>query len=137
MACSGGRIVAVGSSDEVRRLGGADTREVDLKGLTVIPGLTDAHVHLADHGLADRELVDVRDFYGPVNTIAEVLARLSEKAGATPAGDWVIVAAVVPDFDANQRKMGIAFAVGQALERGVTTIHAHDVGRGSGSPRRL
>ena len=217
MACSGGRIVAVGSSDEVRRLGGADTREVDLKGLTVIPGLTDAHVHLADHGLADRELVDVRDFNGPVNTIAEVLARLSEKAGATPAGDWVaghgspmqdfrmedkrfptrddlaehpvsvsfgahvtvansrglalagidrdrpdpaggsiernpktgeptgilheraqrIVAAVVPDFDANQRKMGIAFAVGQALERGVTTIHAHDVGRGSGSPRRL
>ena len=203
MACSGGRIVAVGSSDEVRRLGGADTREVDLKGLTVIPGLTDAHVHLADHGLADRELVDVRDFYGPVNTIAEVLARLSEKAAATPAGDWVaghgspmqdfrmedkrfptrddlaehpvsvsfgahvtvansrglalagidrdrpdraggsiernpktgeptgilheraqrIVAAVVPDFDANQRKLGIAFAVGQALERGVTTIH--------------
>ena len=50
MACSGGRIVAVGSSDEVRRLGGADTREVDLKGLTVIPGLTDAHVHSKGYG---------------------------------------------------------------------------------------
>lgn len=207
VACSGGRIVAVGASDDVRRLGGAGTREVDLRGLTVIPGLTDAHVHLADKGLADMQLVDVRDFYGPVNNIDTVLTRLSKKAAETPAGDWVvaqgspmqdfrmkdkrfpdrvdldaavpehptsvsfgahvtvansrglglagidrdtpdpaggvierdsgtgeptgilheraqhIVTGVIPEFDATARKLGIAFAVQQALERGVTTIH--------------
>ena len=30
---------------------------------------------------------------------------------------------VIPEFDATARKLGIAFAVQQALERGVTTIH--------------
>ena len=90
VACSGGRIVAVGTSEEVLRLCGADTRDVNLKGRTVIPGLTDAHVHLADKGLAERELVDCRDFYGPVSTIDAVLLRLSKKAAETPTGHWVV-----------------------------------------------
>ena len=207
VACSAGWIVAVGTSEEVLRLCGADTRDVNLKGRTVIPGLTDAHVHLADKGLAERELVDCRDFYGPVSTIDAVLLRLSKKAAETPAGHWVvgqgspmqdfrmkdkrfpdrkdldaavpehpvsisfgahvtvanseglalaginrdtpdpaggsierapatgeptgilneraqhIVSGVIPDFDATQRKLGIAYAVQQSLERGVTTIH--------------
>lgn len=207
VACSRGRIAAVGTSDEVLRLCGADTREVNLGGRPAVPGLTDAHVHLADKGLAERELVDCRDFYGPVASIADVLARLSRQAADTPAGRWVVgqgspmqdfrmrdkrfpdrndldaavpdhpvslsfgahvtvantralalagitgetpdpaggsierdpgtgeptgilheraqhmVAGVTPDFDAAQRKMGIAYAVQQSLERGVTTIH--------------
>ena len=135
MACSGGRIVAVGSSDEVRRLGGADTREVDLKGLTVIPGLTrddlaehpvsvsfGAHVTVANsRGLA---LAGIdRDRPDPAGGSIERNPKTCEPTGILHERAQRIVAAVVPDFDANQRKMGIAFAVGQALERGVTTIH--------------
>ena len=41
-------------------------------------------------GLAERELVDCRDFYGPVSTIDAVLLRLSKKAAETPAGHWVV-----------------------------------------------
>src|ERR1051325_9136268 len=63
LACAGGRIVATGSSDEVQRLAGPDTQTVDLKGRTTIPGLTDTHVHLAEKGTAEMELVDCRDFY--------------------------------------------------------------------------
>jgi predicted amidohydrolase YtcJ len=40
LACAGGRIVATGSSDEIQRLAGPDTESFDLKGRTVIPGLT-------------------------------------------------------------------------------------------------
>ena len=48
LACAGERIVAAGHSDDIRRLAGPDTRQVDLEGRTTIPGLTDTHVHLAE-----------------------------------------------------------------------------------------
>ena len=46
VALDGERIRAVGSDEDIRRLGGPKTRVVDLRGRTVIPGLIDAHVHL-------------------------------------------------------------------------------------------
>ena len=45
VAVSGGRIVAVGSADEVRDLRGRGTEVVDLAGATVTPGLVDGHLH--------------------------------------------------------------------------------------------
>ena len=55
LACSNGRIVATGSSDDMRRLAGADSKVIDLKGRTSIPGLTDTHVHLSEKGTAEME----------------------------------------------------------------------------------
>ena len=43
-----GRILAVGTNDEVRRYGGLHTELVDLHGRTVLPGFIDAHIHLLD-----------------------------------------------------------------------------------------
>ncbi len=45
LAVSDGRVRAVGTSEEIRRLAGPDTRVVELNGRTVIPGLTDNHYH--------------------------------------------------------------------------------------------
>ena len=45
IAISGERILAVGSSEDIRGLAGADTVVTDLRGRTVIPGLIDNHVH--------------------------------------------------------------------------------------------
>ena len=39
------KIIAVGSNDEIRKLAGSQTKIIDLKGKTVIPGLTDGHLH--------------------------------------------------------------------------------------------
>ncbi|TMC19614.1 MAG: amidohydrolase, partial [Chloroflexi bacterium] len=41
-----GRIVAVGTNDEVRRVGGRSPELIDLHGKTVLPGFIDAHFHL-------------------------------------------------------------------------------------------
>jgi predicted amidohydrolase YtcJ len=86
LACSGGRIVATGDFDEIRRLAGPETLTLDLMGGTAIPGLTDAHVHLSEKGTAEMELVDCRDFYTDVHSIAEIVERLAKRAAETPAG---------------------------------------------------
>jgi predicted amidohydrolase YtcJ len=90
MACSGSRIVATGSSDEIRRLAGADTQAVDLRGRTAIPGLTDTHVHLSEKGTAEMELVDCRDFYIDVHSVADILQRLANAAASAPKGSWIV-----------------------------------------------
>ena len=90
LACAGSRIVATGNSDDVRRLAGADTQVIDLKGRTAIPGLTDTHVHLSEKGTAEMELVDCRDFYVDVNSVADILQRLDNAAASSPKGSWIV-----------------------------------------------
>jgi predicted amidohydrolase YtcJ len=90
LACAGGRIVATGSSDEIRRLAGPDTESFDLEGRTTIPGLTDTHVHLSEKGTAEKELVDCRDFYVDVNSVADILQRLANAASSAPKGSWIV-----------------------------------------------
>lgn len=90
IACAGGRIVATGKSDDVRRLSGPDTRLIDLKGRTAIPGLTDTHVHLAEKGTAEMEFADCRDFYTEVHSIPEILERLEKRAFELSKGTWVV-----------------------------------------------
>src|ERR1051325_6591667 len=45
LAIRGGRILATGSTAEIRKLAGPATRTIDLQGRTVIPGLIDSHMH--------------------------------------------------------------------------------------------
>ena len=90
LACAGGRIVSIGRSDEVRRLAGPDSAEIDLRGRPVIPGLTDTHVHLSEKGTAEMELVDCRDFYTEVHSVADILERLARRGAETPKGSWIV-----------------------------------------------
>lgn len=46
LAISGNRILAVGSNDEIRALSSADSRSIDAKGGTVLPGFNEAHMHI-------------------------------------------------------------------------------------------
>src|SRR5262245_15306910 len=50
VAIAGDRIVAVGSTAELRRMAGPQTRVVDLHGSFVVPGFNDAHVHIDSTG---------------------------------------------------------------------------------------
>src|SRR5262252_3383953 len=90
LACAGGRIVATGNSDDIRRLGGPETQTIDLRGRSVIPGLTDTHVHLSEKGTAEMELVDCRDFYTDVHSVSDILERLSKWAAEVPKGSWIV-----------------------------------------------
>ena len=44
------RIVAVGTTQEIARLAGPNTRRIDLRGKAVVPGLIDNHAHFMRAG---------------------------------------------------------------------------------------
>lgn len=105
IACAGGRIVATGESDDIRRLSGPDTRSIDLKGRTAIPGLTDTHVHLSEKGTAEKEYVDCRDFYTDVHSVPEILERLVQRASGLPQGSWIVAhGSPMQDFRLKERR---------------------------------
>ena len=78
------RIVAVGSSAEVRKLATSDTRVVDAAGGMVVPGFIDAHVHVVDGGFRLAS-VQLRDARSP----AEFVTRIKQFAATVPAGAWI------------------------------------------------
>jgi predicted amidohydrolase YtcJ len=84
LAVRGSRLVFVGSASEAMTLAGPATRVMDLHGATVIPGMTDAHAHLADLGMA-LQRADLRD----AATYDEVIARVAARARTAAAGSWV------------------------------------------------
>ena len=93
------------NSDDVRRLAGADTQMIDLKGRTAIPGLTDTHVHLVGKGTAEMELVDCRDFYVDVHSVADILQRLANAAASAPKGSWIVAhGSPMQDFRINDQR---------------------------------
>ena len=45
LAIKGDKIMAVGSNQTIKKLAGINTKQIDLKGKTVVPGFNDAHDH--------------------------------------------------------------------------------------------
>ncbi len=85
IAVRDGRILAVGSNDEIRKLKSARTQIVDLGGHFVMPGFNDAHVHLASGGLRHLEV----DLTG-VRSLQEMQKRIAEHAKQLEPGVWVV-----------------------------------------------
>lgn len=85
MAIRGGRVVFIGDAAGARALTGAATQVLDLQGRVVIPGMTDAHAHVAGLGLALRNV----DLVG-TTSYDEVIARVVARARTTPKGEWIV-----------------------------------------------
>src|SRR4030095_16568731 len=87
LAIDNGHIVARGTSQDVARYTGSNTRVIDVAGATVIPGLIDNHFHLTR--AVDRWHHQAR-FEG-VDSRRKALEILSTKAASMPPGEWVMV----------------------------------------------
>lgn len=81
-----GRVVRVGTDDDIRALAGAEVDVIDLAGRAVIPGLIDAHAHLLSLGLVFR-VIDAR--YPQVESLAELVRAVEARARQLPEGEWV------------------------------------------------
>ena len=82
VAVAGDRIVAVGTTAEVRAHTSATTRQVDLRGRAVIPGLMDNHLHSAGGGPG----VDL----SRARTLDDVYAAIRARVQRTPPGEVVL-----------------------------------------------
>lgn len=80
-----GRFIAVGDLATVNTFAGPQTTVVDLDGRTVVPGLIDSHLHQIMLAM-NLPAVDLL----PARTIADVQARIADRAAVTPPGEWVV-----------------------------------------------
>ncbi|MFO1499101.1 MAG: amidohydrolase [Verrucomicrobiota bacterium] len=86
VAIEGNRIVAVGSNEAILPLAGPATERIHLQGKTVLPGLSDSHVHPEsacltefDHAIPTLESID------------DVLGYIRARAEALGPGKWIEV----------------------------------------------
>ena len=88
LAVRGGRILAVGTSGEMRKMAGSQARVIDLNGRTVIPGLIDSHMHAIRAALSFSTEVN----WIGARSLVEALDRIRQASHSMAPGAWLIVA---------------------------------------------
>jgi predicted amidohydrolase YtcJ len=85
LAVKDGKILAVGSTADIRKLAGEKTKVTDLGGKTVVPGMIDAHCHVLSYGTSLRKL----NFVG-TKSLDEIVNMVREKAKRCEPGEWIL-----------------------------------------------
>jgi len=80
----GARVVALGDRAEVKKYAHRRVEELDMKGRLILPGLTDAHIHIQHYSLGLAK-VDCE-----TKTKEECLNRVAERAKGSKPGEWVL-----------------------------------------------
>ena len=84
IAIESGRILAVGSNEEINRLRDRRTRVIDLQGKTVIPGLIDGHLHFVGLGSGGGSL-DCSE----AKSETDVAALVRRAVARAKPGEWI------------------------------------------------
>ncbi len=79
-----GRILSLGTNDEVRRTAGQHSELFDLRGKTVLPGFIDAHMHLLSTAYRSHYIDAIT-----CTSEDEVATLVRERASQTPPGRWI------------------------------------------------
>ena len=87
VAIRDGKVLALGTTDQVRALAGPRTRVVDAGGRTVLPGLNDSHVHLFRAGFRWKWEVRADE----AQSLADILAAVKARTQRVPPGTWILV----------------------------------------------
>jgi predicted amidohydrolase YtcJ len=85
VAIKNGKIIQVGSKETVRKTIVKGTKIISLKGKTVIPGIIDTHIHVADFG----RILSWLNLEG-VGSIKELQDSLNQRVKETSKGKWII-----------------------------------------------
>ncbi len=86
VAVRDGRILRVGSEEEVLACRSRDTRVIDLNGRSLIPGVIESHNHM-QHGVM-QDVVDCSP--RAVKSIDDIKSRITERADNSNPGEWIV-----------------------------------------------
>jgi predicted amidohydrolase YtcJ len=85
MAIHCSHIQALGRDDELKPFADPNTRIIDLKGLTAIPGIVDAHAHMDREGLKN-----LLPGLAGARSVSDILAVIKEEVSRKKKGEWVV-----------------------------------------------
>ena len=123
VAIGNGKIIGTGKNDEILRQRGPETKVIDGKGRTVIPGLNDSHMHPIRGGLNYN--MELR--WDGVPSLADALRKLKEQAARTPAPQWVRVVGGWTEFQFAERRMPRLDEINEAApDTPVFVLHLYD-----------
>ncbi len=88
IAIANGKVLATGASAAMRKLAGDNARMIDLGGRTVIPGLTDGHIHGVRAALTFSTEVN----WIGVPSLKDALEKIRQAAKTQAPGSWIMVA---------------------------------------------
>jgi len=92
VAVKDGKILAVGTNEEIAEYVGTSTQVLDVEGKLVIPGFIDAHCHFSSGGHSLTKL-DLRE----AQTIEYIQNKIAERIEELPAGELVVAYASYPN----------------------------------------
>jgi predicted amidohydrolase YtcJ len=87
VAVKGGKILAVGTTSEMKTWKGSGTEVIDLEGKMVLPGLIDSHLHMVGTGIA---LSQINCRTPPIKSILDLADTVREKASEVNPGEWIL-----------------------------------------------
>ena len=85
VAVGNGKILALGSDEDVLNLAGSGTEKIDLGGRLVVPGFIDSHIHFYEWSLK-RQGLKLDD----LTHLDALLARVREAADNRPPDQWIM-----------------------------------------------
>jgi predicted amidohydrolase YtcJ len=85
LAVRDGKILSLGSDDEMLALAHAETEKIDLQGRRVLPGLADAHIHFYEWAVLLRMLV-----LDDTRSLDDLLARVRATVSQADANAWIV-----------------------------------------------
>ena len=101
LAVRDGKIISVGTTADMRKFAGRESRVIDLQGRTVIPGLIDSHLHAIRAALSFSTEVN----WIGATSLTEAVGRIRDASRTMKPGAWLIVAGGwnVQQFKENRR----------------------------------
>ncbi|ADQ85763.1 amidohydrolase [Methylovorus sp. MP688] len=123
IALAAGKVLAIGSDQEMHAHAGPDTEIINLAGRRVLPGLNDSHLHLIRGGLNYN--MELR--WEGVGSVQDALAMLRLQAARTPAPQWVRVVGGWSEFQFKERRMPTLAEINAvAPDTPVFILHLYD-----------
>ncbi len=84
VAVKSGKVIYVGSDDEIQSYIGRNTKFIELQDAIVLPGLIDAHGHLTGYGKS----LEYVDLVG-TTSYQEIINLIEEKVETVEPGEWI------------------------------------------------